>query len=390
MTTDTNIQELIRRFRQPEPVYVTRPSMPDLVQYCGKLEGIWQRRWLTNEGCLHQELEERLCRFLGVQHLNLFCNGTIGLLVALQALQICGGEVITTPFTFPATPHVLWWNRIRPVFCDIDPVTCNLDPARIEEWIGPETRAILAVHVYGTPCDVEAIQKIADRHGLAVIYDAAHAFGVRHLGRSVLEYGDLSMLSFHATKLFSTAEGGALVSRTAERKQRINFLKNFGIADEQTVIDPGINGKMNELSAAYGLLQLDMVAGEIRHRRAVADAYRQHLAGVPGLRLLPEPGTGTESNYAYFPVFVDAQAFGLARDALHDALKAMNILTRRYFHPLCSTFPCYSGLPASAAANLPAATRAANEVLCLPIYGTLALETVQTICRAIRALAERQ
>ncbi len=251
-----DIADLVRRRKLPQPVYVTRPTMPDLAGYAQMLEGIWERKWLTNQGPLHEELEQRLRSFLGVEHLSLFCNGTIALLVALEALRINSGEVITTPFTFPATAHSLYWNRVHPVFCDIDPETFNLDPSKIEHLISADTRAILAVHVYGRPCNVEAIEHIANVHGLHVIYDAAHAFGVRYKGKSILSYGDISILSFHATKLFTTAEGGALVCGSEDRQRRVNSLKNFGIADEETVIGPGINGKMNEFQAAFGLMQL--------------------------------------------------------------------------------------------------------------------------------------
>src|ERR1022692_1023493 len=294
------LDQIVNEYRLSEPVYVTRPTMPALEEYTDYLRGIWERRWLTNDGVLHQELERRLCNYLGVEHLSLFCNGTIALLVALNALRINSGEVITTPFTFPATAHVLYWNGIRPVFCDIDEATFNLDPNSIERLIGPDTKAILAVHVYGTPCDVDAIQAIADRHGLRVIYDAAHGFGVKYRGRSILEYGDLSMLSFHATKLFTTIEGGALISRTAAQQHRINFLKNFGIAGEEEVIGPGINGKMDEFQAAFGLLHLRMVEEEMTRRQAVATIYRERLTRVPGLKLLRELADTAPAGTGYF------------------------------------------------------------------------------------------
>ena len=380
----SSIDQIVAKYRLPEPVFVTRPTMPALDEYTEYLRGIWDRRWLTNEGMLHQELERKLCDHLGVEHLSLFCNGTIALLVALQALRINSGDVITTPFTFPATAHVLYWNGIRPVFCDIDENTFNLDPTRIERLIGPDTKAILAVHVYGTPCDVEAIQAIADRHGLHVIYDAAHAFGVKYRGRSILEYGDLSMLSFHATKLFSTIEGGALISRTVAQQRRINSLKNFGIAGEEEVIGPGINGKMDEFQAAFGLLHLRMVTGEIAHRAAITAIYRERLARLPGLKVLHDLD-GVEPNYGYFPMQVDEREYGISRDDLFRVLRSCNIISRKYFYPLVSRASCYAALPSAEPARLPVAERVASQVLCLPIYGTLGAETAHHICDVIHA-----
>ena len=358
--------------------------MPALDDYTDYLHGIWERRWLTNEGMLHQELERRLCEYLRVEHLSLFCNGTIALLVALHALRINSGEVITTPFTFPATAHVLYWNGIRPVFCDIDEATFNLDPNRIEHLIGPDTKAILAVHVYGTPCNMDAIQAIADRHGLRVIYDAAHAFGVKFRGRSILEYGDLSMLSFHATKLFTTIEVGALISRSAAQQHRINSLKNFGIAGEEEVIGPGINGKMDEFQAAFGLLHLRMVEDEIAHRKAIARIYRERLANASGLKVL-QVIPDTEPNYAYFPVLIDAEEYGMSRDELFRVLRSCNIISRKYFYPLVSRAPCYAALPSADPTRLPVAERTSARVLCLPIYGTLQSQTVHRICDIVLA-----
>jgi dTDP-4-amino-4,6-dideoxygalactose transaminase len=384
MAFTSSIDRIVSEYRLDEPVYVMRPTMPALEEYTEYLRGIWDRRWLTNDGVLHQELERRLCEYLGVEHLSLFCNGTIALLVALNALRINSGEVITTPFTFPATAHVLYWNGIRPVFCDIEEATFNLDPNRIERLVGPDTKAILAVHVYGTPCDVDAIQAIAERHGLHVIYDAAHAFGVRYRGRSILEYGDLSMLSFHATKLFTTIEGGALISRSAAQQHRINSLKNFGIAGEEEVIGPGINGKMDEFHAAFGLLHLRMVRDEIAHRRAVASLYRERLANIPGLKL-PQELEGAEPNYGYFPVLVDTREYGMSRDELFLALRRCNIISRKYFYPLVSRASCYAALPSADPGRLPIAERTASQVLCLPIYGTLGSQTVRRICDIIQA-----
>ena len=377
---------LVARRRSAEQVFVTRPTMPDLAGYTQKLAGIWERKWLTNQGPLHDELEARLRTFLGVEHLSVFCNGTIALLVALEALRINSGEVITTPFSFPATTHSLYWNRVRPVFCDVDPVTLNLDASKIERLISPDTRAILAVHVYGRPCDVDGIERVAHRHGLQVIYDAAHAFGVRYKGRSILEYGDISILSFHATKLFSTIEGGALVCATDARRQRVNSLKNFGIADEETVIGPGINGKMNEFQAAFGLMQLEQVEREIANRRGITALYKELLDPIPGVTFLADM-PDTEPTYAYLPVLIDQAGFGMTRDDLYTLLRRCNIIARKYFFPLISAAPCYAALPSAAASNLPVAQRVADQVLCLPIYGALQAETVRAVCAV---LAEAQ
>jgi dTDP-4-amino-4,6-dideoxygalactose transaminase len=371
-------QDIIDRFRVEDPVYVTRPKMPVLEEYEKCLENIWNTRWLTNNGPYHREFEVKLAGFLGVGNLNLFVNGTIALLVALQALRINSGEVITTPFTFPATTHVLHWNRVRPVFCDIEPKTFNIDPEQIERHISSDTKAILGVHVYGNPCEVQAIQSIADRHGLQVIYDAAHAFGVKIGGRSVLEYGDMSALSFHATKLFSSIEGGALIPRSKGQYDRIQFLKNFGIADEETVIGPGINGKMNEFQAAFGLLNLESVDREIEERKKLAMRYREIMKGVPGITLLEDIPNVTH-NYAYFPILVDKDEYGLTRDQLYLALRECNIITRKYFYPLCSDYPCYASLPSSKSKNLPVAKRISEQVLCLPLYGELDIETAKAV-----------
>ena len=382
----TELAALVRTHRFPEEITVTRPSMPPLERYTGLLEGIWERRWLTNNGELLLELERRLVEYLGVPHLSVFNNGATALLVMLQALRIDGGEVITTPFTFPATTHVLHWNGVTPVFCDIDPETFNIDPRRIEQLIGPRTRGILGVHVYGTPCDVEAIEAIGKRHGLVVMYDAAHAFGVRRNGQSILESGDMSMLSFHATKVFSTIEGGALVSRSDAERRRVNHLKNFGIADEETVIGPGINGKMNEFQAAFGLLQLDTVDREIELRGLLAARYRERLRGLDGLRL-PPVLPGVRQNFGYFPVLIDQARLGISRDQLHLALRELNIITRKYFYPLVSRAPCYAALESAQPQLLPVAEAASRNVLCLPIYGTLPPGHVETICDAISRLA---
>ncbi|MGV7223496.1 MAG: DegT/DnrJ/EryC1/StrS family aminotransferase [Nitrospinales bacterium] len=382
---NNDIQAVIGKFRLPEPVYVTCPKMPPLESYTSSLAKIWKSRWLTNSGPFHQDFEEKLKRYLGVENLNLFVNGTIALLVALQALRIDSGEVITTPFTFPASTHVLHWNRIRPVFCDIDPKTFNIAPEQIERHISSETKAILGVHVYGSPCDVEAIQTIADRHGLQVIYDAAHAFGVKIGERSVLEYGDISALSFHATKLFSSIEGGALIPKTKGQYDRIQFLKNFGISDEETVIGPGINGKMNEFQAAFGLLGLEQVDQEIEDRKKLTLLYREKLDGIPGISFLKEI-PNVKHNYAYFPILVDQAKYGLTRDQLYACLRECNIITRKYFYPLCSDYPCYASLPSSRTDNLPVAKRVSQQVLCLPMYGELDIETAEVVGNVISKL----
>jgi dTDP-4-amino-4,6-dideoxygalactose transaminase len=378
-----SLDKLVHEYRFPEPIFVSKPTMPDLGDYHRLLEQIWETKWLTNAGKFHQDFERRLGEYLGVEHICLFCNGTIALLVALHALRITSGEVITTPFTFPATVHVLYWNNIEPVFCDIDPHTFNLDPKRIEQLITPKTKAILPVHVFGTSCDVEAIQEIADRHGLHVIYDTAHAFGVKYKGRPVVDCGDISMLSFHATKLFSTAEGGALIVRSDVQRKRINFLKNFGIADEETVIGPGINGKMCEFQAAFGLLQLDMVEKEIADRRELARVYRHELKGLDGISYLADI-PDMKHNYSYFPILIDGDQYGMDRNELSDRLKLFNIFPRKYFYPLCSHYSCYSALPSARPENVPVAERVAQQILCLPIYGTLDLSAAKTICDILR------
>ncbi len=325
---------------------------------------------------MHQRLEQALCEFLGVRHLSLFNNCTIGLITALQALRI-NGEVITTPYSFVATAHSLLWNGITPVFVDIDPETLNIDPDRIEAAITPRTTAILAVHCYGTPCDVDRIREIASRYNLRVIYDAAHAFGVTcHCG-SVLQHGDLSVLSFHATKVFNTFEGGAIVSATPEMKRHIDQLKNFGFVDEVTVTSPGINGKMNEVQAAFGLLQLRDMGQSIARRQRVDGAYRQGLWGLTGIRCLPEPAWG-QGNFSYFPILVEP-GYALTRDELYDFMKSRGVHCRRYFYPLISAFPMYRGLPSSRHVNLPVAERVAQQILCLPIYPDLPETTVARI-----------
>ena len=362
-------------------IFVTEPALPPLNEFLPYLEKIWESKWLTNAGPFHQQLEQELADYLGVKHLALFTNATIALVTALQALRI-SGEVITTPYSFVATAHSLLWNGIKPVFVDIDPDTFNLDPKKIEAAITPQTTAIFPVHVYGTPCNVEEIERIADTYGLKVIYDAAHAFGVRHKGTSVLNHGDLSVLSFHATKVFNTFEGGAIICPDAKTKQRIDHLKNFGIADETTVVAPGINGKMNEVQAAFGLLQLKHVDRVLERRAQIAARYRQQLASVPGI-LLPALAPDCVPNNSYFPVFVEAD-FSLGRDALYAYLQTEDIMSRRYFYPLISEFPMYRGLPSARKDLLPVAHHVADRVLCLPIFPDLPLEQVDRICDILR------
>lgn len=369
------------------PIPVTSPLLPPLEEFIPYLQRIWDSRILTNGGSMHQALEKALCAYLGVEHIALFANGTLALVTALQALRVTG-EVITTPYSFVATAHSLLWNGIKPVFVDVDPVTCNLDPARIEAAITPQTTAIMPVHCYGRPCDVEAIERIADIYNLKVIYDAAHAFGVRDAGGSVLRHGDLSVLSFHATKVFNTFEGGAIICPDARTKQRIDHLKNFGFVNETTVVAPGINGKMNEVCAAMGLLQLKHIDRALAHRARLDGLYREHLAGVPGLDCL-QPVAGVEGNYAYFPVMVN-EAFPLSRDELYQVMREHDILVRRYFYPLISEFPMYRGLPSAAPGNLPNAHAAARRVLCLPIHPDLSGDDVAGICDLVRSLTREK
>ncbi|MDH6166699.1 dTDP-4-amino-4,6-dideoxygalactose transaminase [Variovorax boronicumulans] len=350
------------------PIYVTQPALPPLEEFLPYLQEIWDNKILTNGGPFHQQLEQALCDYLGVKHLALFSNGTLGLVTALQALRVTG-EVITTPYSFVATAHSLLWNGIKPVFADIHPDTLNLDPAKIEAAITPHTTAIMPVHCYGHPCDVEAIQKIADNYNLRVIYDAAHAFGVQDEGGSVLRHGDLSVLSFHATKVFNTFEGGAIICPDAKTKQRIDHLKNFGFVNEITVVAPGINGKMSEINAAFGMLQLQHVGAALARRKSVDATYREALRNVPGILCLQDAGE-LVANHAYFPVLVESN-YPISRDALYQKLKENNVYARRYFYPLISEFPMYRGMASTHRENLPVATAVAQKVLCLPIYPNL-------------------
>ncbi|XTI73416.1 DegT/DnrJ/EryC1/StrS family aminotransferase [Acidithiobacillus sp. AC3] len=365
-------------------VFVTRPFLPPLEEFLPYLQQIWDNKILTNGGPFHVQFERALCEHLGVEHVALFTNGTLALVTALQALRITG-EVITTPYSFVATSHSLLWNGIKPIFVDIDPKSLNLDPSKIEAAITPQTTAILPVHCYGHPCDVEAIQHIADIYNLKVIYDAAHAFGVEDTGGSILRHGDLSVLSFHATKTFSTFEGGAIVCPDAKTKQRIDHLKNFGFVDETTVVAPGINGKMSEFNAALGLLQLHYIDEAISRRAALDAQYRSLLSAVPGIRCVPDNGE-TIRNHGYFPVLVGPE-YPLTRDALYDKLKTHGYHARRYFYPLISDFPMYRGYPSARRDNLPIATQMAAQVLCLPIFPALDHQTVEDIVALIASHA---
>lgn len=361
-------------------IYVTQPFLPPLEEFMPYLKQIWENKLLTNGGPFHQQLEVDLAKYLGVEHLALFTNGTIALVTALQTLRITG-EVITTPYSFVATAHSLVWNSISPVFVDIDPVTCNLDPEKIEQAITPRTTAIMPVHCYGTPCDVERIQQIADTYGLKVIYDAAHTFGVKYKGESLLRHGDLSVLSFHATKVYNTFEGGAIVCPNAKTKQRIDYLKNFGFADEVTVMAPGINGKMSEINAAFGLLQLKHVDAAIARRGEIDALYRQGVSDIKGITCLSKPAD-TERTFSYFPIMVENN-YPLTRDQLYYKLKEYNIHARRYFYPLISDMPMYRGLPSASQTNLPVAEKLSQRVLCLPIYPDLDLDIVHAIIKII-------
>lgn len=364
-----------------EKIFVTEPYLPPLEELLPSLEKIWNNKILTNSGPFHQKFERALCEYLNVEHISLFANGTLSLVTALQALRITG-EVITTPYSFVATTHSALWNGIKPVFVDVEPDTLNIDPQKIEAAITPQTTAILAVHCYGHPCDVDAVEKIADTYNLKVVYDAAHAFGVQcHCG-SVLKHGDLSILSFHATKVFNTFEGGAIISPDLKTKNRIDHLKNFGFSGETSVVATGINGKMNEFSAALGLLQLSHIDQAIEKRRGLDLAYRKGLAGVKGIRCL-EGSNEQRPNFAYFPILV-GPAYPIARDELYERLKANGIYARRYFYPLISEFPMYRGLPSSSGSNLSVAKQAAAQVLCLPIYPSLDIAIVDEICEFIR------
>lgn len=356
-------------------ITVTSPLLPDLEEFHKLLKEIWDSKWITNNGSFHKQLEKELATYLKVPYISLFTNGTLPLITALQALRITG-EVITTPYSFVATTHSLWWNGIKPVFVDVDPSNCGLDPAKIEAAITPKTTAIMPVHCYGKPCDTRAIQEIADKYGLKVIYDAAHAFGVEVNGESILNAGDMSTLSFHATKVYNTIEGGAMVMHDEKTKQRIDYLKNFGFANETTVVAPGINSKMDEMRAAYGILNLRQVDAAIAARQKVANVYRDALRGVEGVTFF-EDMPGVRHNYSYFPIFIDAEKFGKTRDQLYFEMREANVLGRRYFYPLISEFSTYRGLPSATRENLPEAYKLADTVLCLPMHHDLSMQCRQ-------------
>jgi len=366
---------------EEKKIFVTSPLMPKLEDYIPYLKKIWKSKWLTNNGQFHKQLEKEMAEYLGVPFISLFTNGTLPLIAALQAERITG-EVITTPYSFVATTHSIWWNGIKPVFVDIDPVTCNMDPNKIEAAITSKTTAIMPVHVYGQPCDTDAIQSIADKYGLKIIYDAAHAFGVKVNGESILKAGDMATLSFHATKVYNTIEGGALIMKDEKTKQRIDYIKNFGFAGETTIVAPGINAKMDEVRAAYGILNLKQVDDAIAWRKKVADQYRDTLRDVDGITFF-EDIEGVHHNYAYFPIFVNAEKFGMTRDELYFKMKEKNIYGRRYFYPLISSFSTYRSLPSAAPGNLPVATKKSNEVICLPMCMGLTEKDVKRVLDSI-------
>ena len=363
-------------------ITVTSPLLPNLDDFHEELKKIWDSKWITNNGSYHKKLEAALAEYLGVPYVSLFTNGTLPLLTALQALRITG-EVITTPYSFVATTHSIWWNGCKPVFVDIDPATGNINPDLIEAAITPKTTAIMPVHVYGKPCDTKRIQEIADTYGLKVIYDAAHAFGVKVNGESILNAGDMSTLSFHATKVYNTIEGGAMIMHDAETKKRIDYLKNFGFAGETTVVGPGINSKMDEMRSAYGLLNLKQVDAAIEARHQVAIKYREALRDVEGITFFDDM-PGVRHNYSYFPIFIDEKAYGTSRDALYAKMKEANILGRRYFYPLISDFSTYRGLESANPSNLPNAHKMADSVLCLPMHHALSEEEIEHIINVIK------
>jgi len=363
-------------------ITVTSPLLPNLDEFNAMLKDIWASKWITNNGQFHQQLEKALAEYLKVPYISLFTNGTLPLLTALQALRITG-EVITTPYSFVATTHSIWWNGCKPVFVDIEESTCGIDPEKIEAAITPKTTAIMPVHCYGKPVNMDAIQAIADKYGLKVIYDAAHAFGVEVDGKSVLARGDMSTLSFHATKVYNTLEGGALIVKDEATKKRIDYLKNFGFAGETEVVAPGINSKVDEVRAAYGLLNLKQVDAAIEKRHQVAIKYREALRDVPGIRFFDDM-PGVRHNYSYFPIFINAEEYGKTRDQLYFEMKEKGVLGRRYFYPLISTFSTYRGLPSATPENLPVATKIANEVICLPMHHALSEEDVERVIRIVQ------
>ena len=364
-------------------ITVTSPLLPPLEEFIPYLQQIWDSKWITNNGSFHQLLEKELAAYLGVEYLSLFTNGTLPLITAFQALGIRQGEVITTPYSFVATSHSIWWNGLKPVFVDIEEDTCGIDPTKIEAAITPDTVAIMPVHCYGKPCKIAEIDAIAKKHNLKVIYDAAHAFGVCENGQSVLKAGDISTLSFHATKVYNTIEGGALICHSAEMKYHVDNLKNFGFRGETTVVAPGINSKMDEMRAAYGLLNLRQVDAAIEARKRVAEAYREALRGVSGIRFFDDM-VGVKHNYSYFPIFVYEELYGISRDALYEKMKANNVLGRRYFYPLITDFDPYKNIPSANPANLPVANKIANQVICLPMHHALSEEDVKRVIEFIQ------
>jgi len=375
-----------KTLKYDKPIYVTEPAMPPLSEFVVYLEKIWESKWLTNNGQFHQQLENELCEYLGVKYISLFSNGTLALVTALQALRITG-EVITSPFSFVATTHALWWNNIKPVFTDIDPFTFNLDPQKIEAAITPKTTAILPVHVFGNPCEVNAIQEIADTYGLKVIYDACHTFGVTINNEPVLNFGDLSVMSFHATKVYNTFEGGAIVCHDSAMKKRIDLLKNFGFTGETTVIAPGINAKMNEVQSAFGLLQLKYVDELIAKRKEIANYYCQKLVNIPGIKVLNDV-PGIKNCYSYFPILIEKNNFGISRDEVYTELRKHNIYSRRYFYPLISQFPAYKGLDSALPGKLPIAEKITEEILCLPLFPDLNKAKIEFVLEKIKSLAK--
>ena len=364
-------------------ITVTAPLLPDLEEFKTMLKEIWKSKWITNNGLFHRQLEKALAEYLGVEYISVFTNGTLPLITALQALGLTKGEVITTPYSFVATSHSIWWNGLTPVFVDIEEETCGMDPAKIEAAITPNTVAIMPVHCYGKPCKTKEIDAIAKKYGLKVIYDAAHAFGVKVNGESILNAGDISTLSFHATKVYNTIEGGALICHSAEMKHQIDNLKNFGFRGEVTVEAPGINGKMDEVRAAYGLLNLKQVDAAIEARQKVANAYRAAFRNVKGIRFFDDM-PGVRHNYSYFPIFVDAEQYGMTRDELYDKMKAENVYGRRYFYPLITAFDPYRDYPSANTANLPMATKIADQVICLPMHHELSEEDLKRIVNCIK------
>jgi len=367
-----------------QPIYVTRPLLPDITDVTERIKKVWDSKQLTNFGAQHDELSRQLENYLEAEHISMFSNGTMALLLGLKALKLTG-EVITTPFTFPATVQALDWNNLTPVFCDIDPETFNIDADKIEALITEKTSAILGVHVFGNPCDVEKIQAIADKHNLKVIYDGAHAFGSKINGEPISSFGDMTMFSFHATKLFNTIEGGALTYNDPELGRQLDLLRNFGLANAEEVVLSGLNAKMNEVQAGVGIEVLQVVEGERRKRHTIKKAYEENLSDIDGIRIL----TGLEdesSSYQYFVIEIDEAVFGQSRDTVYQELQKYKVFARKYFYPLCSDFEWYSELPSARPENLPNAKRAVQQVLAMPYYGDLPIESVKAICEIIREL----